>query len=116
MIILFILGVILGALAVFFALQNVMVVTVTFFSWQLTSSLSVVLLMAILSGALIVLLILLPESVSNYFKYKKLMKTNTKLEEELRKQKELVVFAKETNPTKNDIGHIEQGAIHHPSL
>lgn len=116
MIILFILGLVLGALAVFFALQNVMVVTVTFFSWQLTGSLSFVLLLAILSGAIIVLLILLPESMNNYFKYKKLAKSNMKLEEELRKQKELTVFAKTNNPSSEDLVHIERGAINHPSF
>jgi uncharacterized integral membrane protein len=116
MIILFILGLVLGACAVFFALQNVTIVTVTFFSWQMTGPLSIVLLLTILSGALIVLLLLLPESVNGYFRYRKLQKTNVKLEEELRKQKELTAFAKTTNPTPADISKIERGAINHPAI
>jgi lipopolysaccharide assembly protein A len=111
MIILFILGLVLGGAAVIFALENTMVITVTFFSWQLTSSLAVILISAILAGVFITLLLLLPESISNYFKYKSLKKEIGKLEEELRKQKELTVFAKRTLPSPEAISKIEKGAI-----
>ncbi|HEY4505460.1 MAG TPA: LapA family protein [Candidatus Paceibacterota bacterium] len=110
MIILFILGILLGAVAVFFALENVAVVTVTLFSRSITSPLSIIVLLAILSGVLIALLLFLPESLNNYFRYKKLIKENHRLEEELRKQKELTVFAKNTHPTHDEILHIEDGA------
>lgn len=111
MIILFILGLVLGGLAVVFSLQNIEVVTVAFFNWEMTGSLSIVLLMAILAGMLVVLLILLPGSIGNYFRYNKLKKINTKLEEELRKQKELTHFAKEIPPTASDLRKIEEGVI-----
>ena len=62
MIILFILGLLLGAVAVIFALQNIAVVTVTFFSWQLEGSMAVILLISIISGILVCLLLLLPET------------------------------------------------------
>ncbi len=110
MIILFILGLLLGALAVFFALQNVAVITVNFLYWQLTGSLALILSLAIVSGILIAFLLLLPESISGYFKYKSLKKENKKLEEDLQKQKELTVFAKQTPPTPEDIARIEHGA------
>ncbi len=113
MIILFILGLLLGAVAVVFSLQNVEVVTITFFNWSLTGPLSVVLLMSILMGILIVLLILLPGSIGNYFRYKKLKKENASLEEELRKQKEKTAFAKNSPPTSSDIASIENGATNH---
>lgn len=111
MIILFVIGLLLGAVAVIFALQNIDIITVTFFSWHLTGSLALILLLAITSGVLIAILLLLPEFVNNYFRYKNLKKEKEGLEEELRKQKELTVFAKHTSPTKEDISKIEHGAI-----
>ncbi len=111
MIILFIIGLLLGALAVVFALQNVAIITVTFFSWELTASLSVVVALSIISGILIALLLFLPESINNYFRYRKLKKENHRLEEELRKQKQATVFAKNTPPTRDDIAKIEDGVI-----
>lgn len=109
MIILFILGILLGAVSVVFAVQNVAVITVSFFSWQLTGPLVYVLLLAITSGILIAVLMLLPESIGNHFRYRSLRKENEKLAEELRKQKELTVFAKNTPPTDAEIAKIENG-------
>jgi uncharacterized integral membrane protein len=111
MIILFVFGLLLGAMAVVFALQNVAIITVTFFSWHLTGSLALILLLTITSGILIAILLLLPEFISNYFKNKNLKKDNERLEEELRKQKELTVFAKNTPPTEEEISKIEHGAV-----
>lgn len=116
MIILFILGLLLGALAVFFVLQNVAIVTVSFFSWQFTSSLSVILFLAVLSGLAIAFLLILPESINNYLKYRNLKKEKAKLEEELKKQKELTTFAKTTPPTKTEISNIEKGAIENHTI
>ncbi|HEV7702428.1 MAG TPA: lipopolysaccharide assembly protein LapA domain-containing protein [Candidatus Paceibacterota bacterium] len=113
MIILFIIGILLGGVSVIFALQNINVITVSFFSWHLTGSLSMILLLALASGALITTFILLPEAINNYFKFKNLVKENARLEEELRKQKELAVFAKNIPPTEEQISRIEEGAIAH---
>ena len=115
MFIFFILGLILGGVAVVFALQNIEVITVIFFGWQVVGSLSLILLLTMLVGVLVTLLILLPKSIGDYFKYKKLKKENTELSEELRKQKELTVFAKITPPTPKNISDIEYGAISHPN-
>ena len=111
MIIFLIIGVLLGVVAVFFVLQNVSIVTVSLFAWDFTGSLALVLALAIFSGALVVTLLLLPESIHSYFKYRSLKKEYDKLEQDLRKQKELTLFAKETPPTKEDIDKIEQGVI-----
>ncbi|MES2213708.1 MAG: LapA family protein [Patescibacteria group bacterium] len=111
MIIFFILGLLLGSVAVVFALQNVEIVTVTFFQWHVTSSLAVILISAILAGVVVASLILIPGSISKYFKNRTLRKEIGRLEEELRKQKELTVFGKNTPPTVETISHIEQGAI-----
>src|SRR3989344_8137924 len=115
MIILFIIGLILGGLGVVFALQNIDVITVVFFGWQLSGSLSLILLLTMLVGILVTLLILLPKSISDYFKYKKLRKENVGLTEELRKQKEQTLFARTTSPSHKNITKIKDGAIAHPN-
>ncbi len=99
MILFLILGILLGAAAVLFALQNVTVITVSFFAWHLQGSLALILLVSIGVGMIISLLIILPESISNYFNFRRLKKENANLEEALRKQKELTVFAKQAPPT-----------------
>lgn len=115
MFIFFILGLILGGTAVVFALQNIEVITIIFFSWKMTGSLSLILLLSMLVGILVTLFILLPKSMSDYFKYRSLKKEIKKLEEELRKQKELTLFAKTTPPNSEDISKIEKGAIAEPT-
>lgn len=111
MIILFIVGLLLGVASVIFALQNIAEVTVYFFSWHLTGSLALILLLSVTAGILIAILLLLPEFINNHFKYKNLKKENKDLAEELRKQKELTVFAKKTPPTEEEISKIEHGAV-----
>jgi len=111
MIILFIVGLLLGVVSVIFALQNIEVVTISFFSWHLTGSLALILLLTIASGIIIAILLLLPEFIGNYLKYKNLKKENERVTEELQKQKELTVFAKHTPPTDKEISKIEQGAV-----
>lgn len=99
---------------VMFALQNIDVVTVSFFTWHLQGSLSLILLMATLAGILMALFIILPERVSSYFRYRALRKDNARLEEELRKQKELTHFARKEPMTPDAIARIENGAIQEP--
>ncbi len=113
---LFLFGLALGVLAVIFTLQNVAVVTVSFFAWHLTGSLAVILMMTMLAGVLIALLMVLPQSIDTYFESRRLKKDIKRLEGELAHQKELVVFAKKTPPTSSDIANIEQGAIGHPTV
>jgi len=115
MIILFIFGLLLGALTVIFALQNIDIITVTFFSWHMTGSLALILLLTIGAGVLVTAMLLLPESIKNYFKVKKLEKQNKNLEEELRKQKELTIFAKITPIDQEAISSIEHGVMDNPS-
>jgi uncharacterized integral membrane protein len=111
MIILFIFGLIIGAVAVIFALQNIDIITVTFFSWHMTGSLALILLLTIASGVIVTALLLLPGSIKNYFKYKALEKENKRLEEELRKQKELTVFAKITPIDAEVVSKIDHGSL-----
>lgn len=106
-----ILGVVLGAAAVIFILQNVAIVDVAFFSWHFQGSLALVLLMTFLVGILITLLLVLPETIGHYFRFRTLQKENARLAEDLRKQKELTVFAKQTPATVEELDHIDRGAI-----
>ena len=108
---LFLLGLAIGILAVIFTLQNVAIITVSFFAWHITNSLAVIMMFTILSGVLIALLMVLPQSISTYFESKRLKKDIKRLEGELAHQKELVVFARKTAPTHEELLQIEHGAI-----
>ena len=109
------LGVALGALSIIFALQNSAIVTVTFFSWQFQGSMVFILLLAVSMGILISLLIVLPESIASYFRYRSLKKENARLEELLRKQKELTVFAAKTPATPEQLDKLDKGVIASPT-
>lgn len=63
MILFIIIGIVLGALGVDFALQNTQVVTVTLFAWQFTSPLALVIFGSMLTGIGVALLALLPSAV-----------------------------------------------------
>jgi len=75
-----ILGITLGGVAVIFALQNTTLITVTFFTWQLEGSLALILLLTVSMGILSALLMVLPESIRNVLRYKKLKKPMRSLE------------------------------------
>ncbi len=107
-------GIVLGAVFVVFALQNITAITVTFFNWQIEGSLALILMLTLGVGVFITLLMLLPESIRNYFRYRSLKKENAALAEELRKQKELTHFARTTPPTPDAIAQIENGASRDP--
>lgn len=63
MLISLILGIIVGAVLVIFILQNIVVVTVSFFTWQMTGSLAMVLLAAMVGGIVMTLLFILPSLI-----------------------------------------------------
>ncbi len=111
MIIFLLLGLALGGTAVYLAFENTTIVTVVFMHWQFTGTLAVVLLMAILTGVLVTLCILLPTMVGDYFSKNRLGKKVESLEEELRKQKTLTIFAKNTTPTPEVLAAIDKGEI-----
>jgi len=87
MIIFLIFGVLLGAVTVVFALQNIATVTVMFVSWQLEGSLAIVLLSAVLMGALISFVIALPSEVQKSLQISGLKKQNAKLQAEIENKK-----------------------------
>ena len=78
-------GLILGAASVVFALQNVFPVTVTFLSWEVTTSLAVIIMLAIFVGFVVSSLLSIPSVIKNIFIVSKLKKDNKNLTEDLQK-------------------------------
>lgn len=60
-----ILALLIAILAVIFAVQNVAIVSISFFAWHLDVSLAVALLVALAAGALIAILVAIPGRVKN---------------------------------------------------
>ena len=58
---------IIAVLAVIFALQNSMTVTISFLAWEVTASLSLVILITIAIGALIGYLVVVPSVIKRSF-------------------------------------------------
>ena len=93
MIIFLILGALLGILSLFFVLQNITPVTVTFLSMQMEGSLAFMLFLAMLSGVLTTLLLLLPSLIRDEFRFSRLKKKARVLEEEHVRLREAAVHA-----------------------
>lgn len=83
MLISLIFGLIIGAVSVIFALQNIFLVTVTFMAWELTTPLALIVAFAILAGLLIAIVFAIPEFIKNTFVVSDLKKENKKLSDEL---------------------------------
>jgi uncharacterized integral membrane protein len=103
MIISLILGVVLGAVAVIFVLQNTAVVTVNFITWHLTGSLALVLLATIITGIVITLLILLPGLIRDDFYLSALKKQKKEVDDELARTKQALVDANSHMPVMQTI-------------
>lgn len=80
-------GIILGAIAVVFAFQNVAVVTLSFFAWQLSASLAILILGSILCGIVLTLLVLLPSVIRDEFYVASLKRQKREVDEELARVK-----------------------------
>ncbi|MBA3550814.1 LapA family protein [Patescibacteria group bacterium] len=83
MIIFLIIGLLLGGLAVIFALQNLITITVTFLAWDLTGSLALILLLAVATGVVISVLFSLPTTIRTGLRISGLQRQNNKLKDEL---------------------------------
>lgn len=84
---LLILALLVAIVAVMFAIQNTAPVTVTFFLWQFHQSLALVLIIAVLVGALILLLAISPSVIKRQFNSKNLKKRIVSLEKTLADEK-----------------------------
>ncbi len=87
MFILFIVGLLLGAATIIFALQNFVPVSVSFLVWDFQASLALVLAIAALAGAAVGALLTIPGTIRNYFKFATLKKQNKELEKSLEQEK-----------------------------
>lgn len=87
---LFIIGLLLGAVMVIFVLQNVIPVSVVFFGWHFDGSLALVLLLAILGGMLVSALLSLPEIIRKNFKLSRMASRNRELADELESHKQML--------------------------
>jgi len=87
---LLILSLIIGSISVVFAIQNVFSVTVSFLFWDITASLSLIVLISVLVGLLIAVLLIVPRNIKNAFTISRLKKENKKMKKEfdLLKEKE----------------------------
>ncbi len=90
MIFFLILGILLGGLSVIFILENSVPITVTFFAWQISGSLSLVLFTAVISGAVIALLVLLPSFIKDDMYLSVLKKQKKELENELAEKNRII--------------------------
>ena len=82
-----IVALVIAILAVIFALQNPMTITIFFMAWKITGSLSLVLLISLAIGVVIGLLVLAPSAVKNSLAASGHLKRISALEKELEQQK-----------------------------
>jgi len=95
MILSLLLGFLLGAAALLFALQNTGITALTFLGWQFESSLALLVLIAFGAGALTALLVSLPSALRDGFRIMRLKRENKTLVEELTRAKTNVVVVEE---------------------
>ncbi len=94
-----IIALVIAVLAVIFALQNSMLVAVSFFSWTITGSLSLVLLATLAIGVLIGLLVLSPALLKKTIKSSSQRKRIDALENEVSQHKAKVAELQKPAPS-----------------
>lgn len=95
MIISLVLGFLLGAAALLFAIQNTGPAALTFLGWQFESSLALLILIAFGAGALTALLVSLPSAIRDGFRIMKLKRANRALSEEMQRVRNDAVAVEE---------------------
>lgn len=83
MIFFLILGLLLGAVTVIFALQNLATITVVFLNWQIEGSLALIIILAVAMGILLSILLSVPSMIDKRLKISRLKSHNELLKEEL---------------------------------
>lgn len=89
-------GFVLGAAALLFALQNTEVVSLTFVGWQFQSSLALLVLVSVGVGILISILAFLPSAIARSFRIMGLKSENRKLAESVEAHKQALSAATAT--------------------
>ena len=93
-----ILALLIALIAVIFALQNTMTITISFLAWEVTGSLSLVLLITLAIGVVIGLLVLSPSSIKNSLAVSSNRKRIGSLEKELDDHKARVAELQKPKP------------------
>ncbi len=93
-----IVALVIAVIAVIFALQNTLTVTITFFVWTVTGSLSLILLVTLAIGAVIGMLVLAPSAVKNSLAASGHRKRIGALEKELDEHKAKVAELQKPKP------------------
>lgn len=89
---------VIAVIAVIFALQNTMIVTISFLAWKFTGSLSLVLLVTLAIGVLIGLLVLAPSTLKKTIAVTSQRKRINVLEKELNEHKAKVAESQKPAP------------------
>jgi putative membrane protein len=89
MLISLVVGIILGAIAVVFAFQNVALVTVSFFAWSVSASLAIIILGSVLCGIVLTLLVLLPSVIRDEIYISSIKRQKRETENELARVRNL---------------------------
>ena len=85
-----VLGFILGAGTILFALQNTEVVELTFFSWQFASPLALVIIFAVAVGGLLGVLASIPASIHKALINRRLRKENQQLRQNEESMRQMI--------------------------
>ncbi|NJC95847.1 MAG: DUF1049 domain-containing protein [Anaerolineales bacterium] len=93
-----IVALVIAVIAVIFALQNTMTVTISFLAWEVTGSLSLILLVTLAIGAVIGLLVLAPSAIKKSFAASGHLKRINTLEKELDEHKAKVAELQKPKP------------------
>ncbi|MBC8508325.1 MAG: LapA family protein [Anaerolineales bacterium] len=96
-----IISLIIAALATIFAIQNATPTTVNFFIWEFEGSLALILLIALIAGALISLFASMPALIKSKLAVTSLNKKLTKSETEIQKVKAQVPAETERPPEQS---------------
>ncbi len=93
-----IMALLIAVVAVIFALQNTLVITISFFVWKVTGSLSLVLLITLAIGVVIGLLVLAPSAINKTIQVSGHRKRIGALEKELDEHKAKVAELQKPKP------------------
>ena len=89
---------VIALVAVIFALQNTMTITISFLVWKITGSLSLVLLVTLAIGVVIGLLVLVPSAIKNSLAVSSHKKRLGSLEKELDEHKTKITEMQKPKP------------------
>jgi len=92
-------GLILGAGALLFVIQNTGVVTLTFLGWQFEGSLALLVLVSLGIGIVISMLAIIPSTISASLQIARLEKHNKKLAQELEERQQMLTAANQPTHT-----------------